>query len=157
MSSRNAKNSIPVKMKTLRTAFLLFVTTILFACHTRETNSSHAADLKQLQGVWTVISASEDGKPIPLLIGSRFHFVHDRLTIEMSGRSLCALVKILPSQSLGRISLEPDPPKEGCTSQNNAYELAGDTFTLIQAAPPKVPTDMSDNGQQKLILKRTPQ
>lgn len=137
-------------MKTIYAILLIFC----FSCFS-SFGADATNDLERLQGTWTIEKATQDGKTISPLIGTRFVFAGDKLTIEMKdGKTLTAMVKFPAATTHKQISIEPDPPKEGCTTQNNIYELAGDTLTLIQAAPPKVPTDMSDKGQQKLILKR---
>lgn len=142
-------------MNTINTRIRYLLAVLIVAVPAFGTEPIAPDDLKQLQGTWTVESAAEDGKPIPPLIGALFIFDGDKLTIQMSnGKALPALVKLQPPTSLKRISIEPHPAKPGCTSQNNAYELTGDTFTLVQATPPKLPADLSDEGQQRLVLKR---
>jgi uncharacterized protein (TIGR03067 family) len=111
-------------------------------------------DLSVLQGIWVIETATEDGNTVSPVLGSRFTFKDDKLIVQMKdGKVLHCKVKILPSTSLSRISIEPDPPN-GCKSRNNAFRNDGDTLTLVQAHPPKEPIDLSDKGQQRYVLRR---
>lgn len=118
------------------------------------------ADLKKLEGAWSLVAASERGQDAPKeivgKIGMHFTFAGSKITVKLAGRDK-------PEQ--GPVTIDPTKnPKEiefktGDTPLRGIYALDGDTLKmcLVKDKDSKRPTDFTtaqDNKQAVFVFKR---
>jgi uncharacterized protein (TIGR03067 family) len=114
-----------------------------------------AKEAKKLEGTWTAVSATKDGKELGKEKDKEAVFSGDKLTLKGGGKEEKFTYKLDPSQKPKTIDFKSagDAPKNSAPGKG-IYELNGGTLKLCIGPPNRRPTEMSDKGQVLFILKR---
>jgi uncharacterized protein (TIGR03067 family) len=112
-------------------------------------------DQKDILGTWIVESASLDGRVIaPTDIFDTAEFAGDQLRLsDKKGKEKKGTFKLDTTKN-PKVMLFPAEHAPNVLPVHWAYELNGDTLKLVNSAPNRPPTEMSDKGQLFVILKR---
>jgi uncharacterized protein (TIGR03067 family) len=110
-------------------------------------------DQKNIQGTWILLSASEDGQVITDIFDTAV-FDGDQLRLsDKSGKEKKGAFKLDPAK-MPKALLFPARNPPNVIPVHWAYELNGDILKLVNTAPNKPPTGMTDRHQLLVILKR---
>lgn len=112
-------------------------------------------DLKRLQGIWIIESATRDGAVVKD-IDDEVHFVGNQLTVSTKeGKPMqISSFTLDPTPKPKRLVLVSYNQETPIFQGNCAYELSGDHLMLTLSPPEKRPTEISDKGQVLMTLKR---
>jgi uncharacterized protein (TIGR03067 family) len=111
-------------------------------------------ELKNLEGTWTVESATFQGKS-DKEEGGEFIITADKLTMKKKdGKKETVSYKIDPSKKPKVMDFTPEEEKKDAAPGKAIYELTGDTLKICVGPPDKRPDEISDKGQVLFTLKR---
>ena len=110
-------------------------------------------DQEKIQGTWIVEVSSEDGE-VQKEGPDQMVFAGDRLTMsDKQGKEKKGTFKLDPTKS-PKVLIFPADVAPNVIPANFAYELKGDVLKIVNSAPRRKPTEISDKGQLLYVLKR---
>lgn len=132
-----------------RTLIPLFtIVSLLLGCESTHRGSS---DQARIQGVWLAQTESQNGQKRNVTY--QYVFRGDSLVfIDESGKEMKYSFKLDTASKLKLLVIQPAESIASSTPVSVAYELAGDSLTLVVAAPGSRPTEISDKNNQELIV-----
>jgi uncharacterized protein (TIGR03067 family) len=114
---------------------------------------ARSVDHERLQGIWLAESESQSGRTKP--VSFRYVFSGDTLVFtDENAQEMTYAFKLESKGPLRLITIWPSESREEATPVSVAYELAGDSLTLVIAPPGLRPAEISDRNDQELILCR---
>ncbi|MBX9622183.1 MAG: TIGR03067 domain-containing protein [Gemmataceae bacterium] len=129
---------------------------LLVAADDPKADDAVKADLKKLEGSWTVDSVKADG-PVPDEIKkTTLTFAGDKLTMKLpDGKAMTQQVKLDPKKDPKEMSFKPEKEEPNGAPGLAIYKLDGDTLTLVLGPPDKRPAKFEppENGFL-IVLKR---
>ena len=139
-------------MKTTMTIFTLALVAICgFAA-----GSAMAGDQENIQGTWTLETASVDGKAMPG-VSVMYIFTGETLIVRpKAGAEQKATFKLETTSKPKVMIVERDQPADA-KPDRTPYELDGDTLKIAFTSPDERPTEVSDKGHVLFTLKRKKQ
>jgi uncharacterized protein (TIGR03067 family) len=134
-------------MKITTTTFALALVAICFA-----TDSAVAGDQENIQGTWTLESATVDGKAMPNVSGM-YIFTGETLLLRLKvGTEQKATFRLETTSKPKVLVVQRDQPN--AKPDRTPYELDGDTLKIVFPTPDEHPTEISDEGHVLFTLKR---
>ena len=114
-------------------------------------DASKSSDQANIQGVWLAQSESQNGHKKNVTY--QYVFRGDKLTFkDETGKEMKYSFKLETASNLKLITIRPEETPTNATPVSVAYELNGDSLTIVVAAPGSRPTELSDNNNQELII-----
>src|SRR5512140_2761728 len=125
-------------MRKLQLSFLIALAAMATVSIGADDNDAVKKDLVQLQGVWSMISGSADGQPMPAEMAKRMKRVckGDEATTTMSGQIyMKAKITIDPLKTPKTIDYQMTDGFTKGQKQLGIYEVDGDTFKACFGKP----------------------
>ena len=134
-------------MKTSLTILLL-----IFAMSCGVTgDAAKSTDQANIQGTWLAQTESQNG--IKKDVSFLYIFKGDTITfIDETGKEMKYLFKLDTIVNPKLITIQPADTPNNSTPVSVAYELDGDSLTIVVAPPGLRPTEISDRNNQELII-----
>ena len=137
-------------MKTIITKFAL----ALVAICDFTAGSAVAGDQENIQGTWTLESATVDGTAMPN-VSAMYIFTGETLLVRpKAGAEQKTTFKLETTSKPKVLVVQRDQPA-GAKPDRTPYELDGDTLKIAFPSPNERSTEVSDKGQMLFTLKRT--
>lgn len=116
-------------------------------------NKPQVSDHANLQGIWLAQTESQNGHTKN--VSFRYVFSGDKVAFtDETGTELKYVFKLDSVGTLKLITIWPDGSPADSTPVSVAYELNGDSLTIVVAPPGTRPTEISDRNDQELIVCR---
>jgi uncharacterized protein (TIGR03067 family) len=116
-------------------------------------NSAVAGDQENIQGTWTLESATVDGTAMPN-VSATYVFTGETLLVRPKvGTEQKATFKLETTSKPKVLVVQRDQPA-GAKPDRTPYELDGDTLKIAFPSPNERSTEVSDKGQMLFTLKR---
>jgi uncharacterized protein (TIGR03067 family) len=136
-------------MKTIITTFAL----ALVAICDFTAGSAVAGDQENIQGTWTLETATVDGKAMPS-VSAVYIFTGETLIVRPKlGAEQKATFKLETTSRPKVLVVQRDQPADA-KPDRTPYELDGDTLRIAFPSPGERSTEVSDKGQMLFTLKR---
>ena len=108
-------------------------------------------DQASIQGIWLAQTESQNGQKRN--VAYQYVFRGDKFTFkDESGKEMKYSFKLDTASNLKLLVIQPAESRTNSTPVSVAYELAGDSLTIVVAAPGSRPTEISDKNNQELII-----
>ncbi len=108
-------------------------------------------DQASIQGIWLAQTESQNGHKKKVTY--QYVFRGDKVTFkDESGKEMKYSFKLDTASNLKLLVIQPAESLTNSTPVSVAYELAGDSLTIVVAAPGSRPTEISDKNNQELII-----
>ena len=137
---------------------ILYLGLLLFisAC---STSPAPPTDQARIQGIWLAQTESQNGRKRK--VAYQYVFRGDKFTFkDESGKEMKYSFKLDTASNLKLLVIQPAESRTNSTPVGVvypvgvAYELAGDSLTIVVAGPGSRPTEISDKNNQELIICR---
>jgi uncharacterized protein (TIGR03067 family) len=113
--------------------------------------ASKASDQANLQGTWLAQSESQNGHKKDVTY--QYVFRGDKVTFkDETGKEMRYSFKLETASKLKLITIRPEEMPASSAPVSVAYELDGDSLTLVIAPAGSRPTGISDKNDQELIV-----
>lgn len=110
-----------------------------------------STDEENIQGVWLAQTESQNGHKKNVTY--QYDFQGDKVTFrDETGKEMKYSFKLEAISGLKLLTIQPEETSTNATPVSVAYDLNGDSLTLVIAAPGSRPTDLSDKNDQELII-----
>ena len=117
-------------------------------------DSAIAGDQENIQGTWTLETATLDGKAMPR-VSVEYVFTGETLTVRPEvGKEQKATFKLDTTSKPKVLVVQHDQHLPDAKPDRTPYELDGDTLKIAFPSPDERPTEVSDKGQILFTLKR---
>jgi uncharacterized protein (TIGR03067 family) len=114
-------------------------------------DAAKSTDQANIQGVWLAQSESQNG--IKKNVSYLYVFRGDKLTFtDETGKEMKYSFKLDTTGNPRLITIQPEEMLTNSTPVSVAYELYGDSLTIVVAPPGLRPTEISDKNDQELII-----
>jgi uncharacterized protein (TIGR03067 family) len=134
-------------MKTWIIALALFCATLSGNAADAPKSSDHA----NIQGVWLAQTESQNGHKKNVTY--QYVFNGDKVTFtDETGKEMKYSFKLETANNLKLITIRPEEAPTDTTPVSVAYELDGDSLTIVVAPAGSRPTEISDKNNQELII-----
>jgi uncharacterized protein (TIGR03067 family) len=122
-------------MKQNRLALLVLAVLVVGVPVSGRQTEKPEGDLAKMQGIWSVVSVSEDGRPFPKPEEFKFQFKDNKILILSKGVTDREMTCTLdPSKSPREINLSRTVDGQVETAQG-IYEMSGDSFKMCLIKP----------------------
>jgi uncharacterized protein (TIGR03067 family) len=109
------------------------------------------SDQANIQGVWLAQSESQNGHKKNVTY--QYVFRGDKVTFkDETGKEMKYSFKLDTASNLKLITIRPKETLTNSTPVSVAYELDGDSLTIVVAPPGSRPTEISDKNNQELVI-----
>ena len=136
-------------MKTTITTFAL----ALVAIGGFVAGSAMAGDQENIQGTWTLETATVDGKAMPS-VSAVYIFAGETLIVRPKVGAEQKATFRLETTSKPKVLVVQRDQSADAKPDRTPYELDGDTLKIAFPSPDERPTEVSDKGQMLFTLKR---
>lgn len=110
-----------------------------------------SSDQANIQGVWLAQSESQNGHKRNVTY--QYVFRGDKVTFtDETGKEMKYSFKLETAGNLKLITIRPEETLTSSTPVSVAYELEGDSLTIVVAPAGSRPTEISDKNDQELII-----
>ncbi|KIC92657.1 TIGR03067 domain-containing protein [Flavihumibacter solisilvae] len=134
----------------MKTSLILLVIVCALSCGVAG-DAAKSTDQANIQGEWLAQSESQNG--VKWTVSYVYVFRKDKLTFrDETGKEMKYLFKLETTGNLKLITLQPEETLANSTPVSIAYELDGDSLTIVIAPPGLRPTEISDKNDQELII-----
>jgi uncharacterized protein (TIGR03067 family) len=114
-------------------------------------DAAKSTDQANIQGTWLAQTESQNG--IKKDVSFLYIFKGDTITfIDETGKEMKYLFKLDTTVNPKLITIQPADTPNNSTPVSVAYELDGDSLTIVVAPPGLRPTEISDKNDQELII-----
>ena len=134
--------------KSITTLILALVAICGFAV-----NSAVAGDQEDIQGTWTLESATVDGTTMAN-VSVTYIFTGETLLMRPKAGTEQKVTFKLETASKPKVLVVQRDQPAGAKPDRTPYELDGDTLKIAFPSPDQRSTDVSDKGQMLFTLKR---
>jgi uncharacterized protein (TIGR03067 family) len=136
----------------MKTSLIILILVCALSCGVAG-DAAKFTDQAKIQGVWLAQSESQNG--IKKNVSYRYVFKGDKLTFtDETGKEVKYSFKLDTTSSLKLIIIQPDETLNIPTPVSIAYELTGNSLTIVVAPPGLRPTEISDKNNQELIISK---
>lgn len=130
--------------------------TLVFACFSLcgcAGSAPQSSDQANIQGIWLAQSESQNGHTKN--VSFKYVFRGDKVAFtDETGTEMKYSFKLDSDGHLKFITIWPDESLASATPVSVAYELHGDSLTIVVAPSGSRPTEISDRNDQELIVCR---
>jgi uncharacterized protein (TIGR03067 family) len=138
-------------MKTIKSDIVTVILALVAMCGFAA-NSVVAGDQQDIQGTWTLESASVDGRAMPNVSGMYIFTGETLILLLKAGSEQKATFKLETTSVPKVLVVQRDQP--GAKPDRTPYELDGDTLKIAFPTPDEHSPDVSDKGKVLFTLKR---
>lgn len=113
-------------------------------------HASTSADQARLQGAWLAHSESQNGQSKDVV----FQYVFSGTTLtftDETGQQMKYSFAVVADNTPKLLAIWPEGSPADTPPVRVAYELSGDSLTIVVAPPGSIPADISDKHDQELI------
>ena len=134
----------------MKTSLITLVLVCALSCGVA-TDAANSTDQANIQGVWLAQTESQNG--IKKNVSYVYVFKEDKVTFrDETGKEMKYSFKLDTTGNLKLITIQPMDTLTNSTPVSVAYELDGDSLTIVVAPPGLRPADISDKNNQELII-----
>lgn len=114
-------------------------------------DAAKSTDQANIQGTWLAQTESQNG--IKKNVSYLYIFRKDKVTfIDETGKEMKYSFKLETTGNLKLLTIQPEETLANSTPVSVAYELDGNSLTIVVAPPGLRPTEISDRNNQELII-----
>jgi uncharacterized protein (TIGR03067 family) len=136
----------------MKTAIITFALALVSICGFAAA-SAVAGDQENIQGTWTLETATVDGNAMPG-VSVVYIFTRETLIVRPKvGAEQKATFRLDTTSRPKVLVVQRDQPTDA-KPDRTPYELDGDTLKIAFTSPNQVSTEVSDKGQMLFTLKR---
>jgi uncharacterized protein (TIGR03067 family) len=139
-------------MKTIKNDIVTVILALVAICGFAA-NSAVAGDQEDIQGTWTLESATVDGRAMPNVSGM-YIFTGETLIMRLKAGSERKATFKLEATGNPKILVVHREESTHAQSDRTPYALDGDTLKIAFPTPDERSPDVSDNGKVLFTLKR---
>lgn len=134
----------------MKTSLIILLLIFALSCGVTG-DAAKSADQANLQGAWLAQTESQNG--IKKNVSYLYVFRGDKVTfIDETGKEMKYSFKLGTAGKLKLLIIRPEDTLTNSTPVSVAYELDGDSLTIVVAPPGLSPTEISDKNNQELII-----
>lgn len=134
----------------MKISLILLVIVCALSCGV-VSDSAKSTDRANIQGIWLAQTESQNG--IKKNVSYLYIFRKDKVTfIDETGKEMKYSFKLETTGNLKLITIQPEEKLANSTPVSVAYELDGNSLTIVVAPPGLRPTEISDKNDQELII-----
>lgn len=134
----------------MKTSLIVLLLIFAMSCDVAG-DAAKTTDQANIQGVWLAESESLNG--IKKNVTYLYVFREDTVTFtDETGKEMKYSFKLDTTANPRLIIIQPEETLPNSTPVSVAYELDGDSLTIVVAPPGLRPTEISDKNNQELII-----
>lgn len=134
----------------MKTSLIILLLIFAMSCGVTG-DAAKSTDQAKIQGTWLAQTESQNG--VKKNVSYIYIFREDKVTfIDETGKEMKYSFKLDTTGNPKLLIIRPEDTLTNSTPVSVAYELDGDTLTIVVAPPGLRPTEISDKNDQELII-----
>lgn len=134
----------------MKTSLIILLLIFVMSCGVTG-DAAKSTDQANIQGTWLAQTESQNG--IKKNVSYLYIFRKDKVTfIDETGKEMKYSFKLETTGNLKLLTIQPEETLANSTPVSVAYELDGNSLTIVVAPPGLRPTEISDRNNQELII-----